>query len=117
MTRSTKILWTVSLLTTAIVAVVWFATVVLNHKRAVRKYDLRYSQIKVGDSKSVVIALMGNPTRVADCSYAAFPEQKMEADYKARCKEQFRYEVLLKDYIISVDRDGAVLGKNTAVSP
>lgn len=107
----------VAMLTVAVVVVTYFALTVVSHRRTATKYERGYPQINVGDSRDVVVSLMGQPSRTTNCEYAAFPDRKLEADYRSKCKEQYRYEVLLKDYIISFDKEGKVIGKNSAVSP
>lgn len=99
------------------VAIAFVAWRVFLYRETVRKYDLGYPQINLGDSKQVVLRLMGDPTKITDCQYAAFPDKKIEDEYRTKCKEQYRYEVFFKDYIISFDKQETVLAKNSAVSP
>lgn len=95
-----------------------FVGTVVSRRRVARKYELGYLQIKLGDSKEVVLTLMGEPSRITGCVYPWFPDEKREAEYRSTCKELYRYEeVFLVDYTVSFDKEGRVINKTTAVSP
>ncbi len=82
-----------------------------------RRYERAYPQIKIGDSKDLVTKLMGQPGHTANCEYAAFPDSRTDLEYRKACVQQYWYDVFLKDYVISFDKEGRVIAKNSAVSP
>jgi hypothetical protein len=81
------------------------------------RYDRAYAPIKVGDSRDAVVAAMGKPHAVTDCSYTAFSDKKMEAEFRSKCFQEYEYVELMARYTISFDRNGAVIFKSKAVSP
>jgi hypothetical protein len=86
-------------------------------RRTAEKYERGYSQINIGDSKQVVLNLMGKPSKITGCVHPWFSDQTIEAEYRSRCKELYRYEVRFPvDYTVSFDKDGTVINKTTAVS-
>lgn len=109
----------ISLIVTAtVVGAAYVAVTVVSHRRIARKYERGYQQIKLGDSKDVVLTLMGEPSRITDCVYPWFPDEKAEAEYRSKCKELYRYEeVFPVDYTVSFDKKGTVIDKSSAVSP
>jgi hypothetical protein len=113
-----KKVWTYSLSALAVAGVVCLLVyITVSHRRRVERYDFGYSQIKVGDSKQSVTSLMGEPARVGRCGYTPFNDKKAEEQFRAKCAEQYTYEILLQDYVISFDKDGTVVGKSSATSP
>ncbi len=82
-----------------------------------RRYERAYPQIRIGDSKDLVTKLMGQPSHTANCDYAAFPDLKTDLEYRKACAQQYWYEVFLQNYVISFDKEGRVIAKNSAVSP
>ena len=82
-----------------------------------QRYLRAYEEIKVGNSRDTVVAGMGEPHKVTDCPYTPFSDPKREAEFRAQCFQQYRYIFLMREYTISFDRNGAVIGKSTAVSP
>ena len=105
-------------LTVTIVGGDYVAVRVVSHRRIVRAYERGYPQIKVGDSKDIVIKLMGKPSRITDCVYPWFSDEKTEAEYRSNSKELYHYEEIFPvDYTISFDKEERVINKTTAVSP
>ena len=95
-----------------------FIGTVVSRRRVARKYELGYLQIKLGDSKEVVLTLMGEPRRITGCVYPWFTDEKREAEYRSTCKELYSYEeVFPVDYTVSFDKEGRVINKTTATSP
>ena|SRR5437899_1672344 len=82
------------------------------------KYDRGYAQIKVGDSKDVVVNVMGKPDEIQRCMLVSSandtPEDKK---YREKCFEQYWYYSFLKSRVISFDKEGRVLVKGYQVSP
>lgn len=113
---STKRIVAIVILTAVVVVTSYLAWVVVSHRTA-RKYERGYTQIKVGDSKDLVINLMGEPSRTTDCVHPWFADEKREAEYRSSCKELYIYEVFPVDYTISFDKQGKVINKTSAVSP
>ena len=81
------------------------------------RYERGYAAIKAGDSRDVVVAAMGNPHAVEDCPFTPFADKKMEAEFRAKCFQQYRYILLMKVYTIAFDRTGTVIHKSSVVSP
>lgn len=76
-----------ALIVIALLAFVAFAAYVLVKSRQVQRYDMRFSEVEIGESKDNVIAIMGAPHR-----------QRRENFYgsardKAACKVQYVYAV------------------------
>jgi hypothetical protein len=46
--------------------------------RRMASYDPVYAAIKVGDSREAVVAAMGEPQTVTDCSHTPFSDKKLE---------------------------------------
>jgi hypothetical protein len=114
---SSKKFWAYSVLAVVIAGAIYFVSMAVSHHRMVERYDFGYSQIKIGDSKQSVTSLMGEPARIEPCGFTPFNDKQAEEQFRAKCAEQYTYEVLLKQYVISFDTTGTVLGKNNAVSP
>ncbi len=81
------------------------------------RYERAFAAIKTGDSRDAVVAAMGNPHAVEDCPYTPFADKKMEAEFRSKCFQQYRYILLMKVYTISFDRTGTVINKSDVVSP
>ena len=81
------------------------------------RYERGFAAIKTGDSRDAVIASMGQPHEVEDCPSTPFSDKKMEAEFRSKCFQQYRYALLMKVYTISFDRTGTVINKSSAVSP
>ena len=105
------------ILAAAIAVVGYLALTSVSHRRTVKKYEDSYSQIKVGDSKEIVVAVMGHPTKISECVYPWFPDKKREAEYRSNCKELYEYEFFPLSYTISFEKNGKVINKTRAVSP
>ncbi|MEK6280592.1 MAG: hypothetical protein AABN95_09595 [Acidobacteriota bacterium] len=107
----------IGILAATIVSVSYFALTTVSHRRTARKYEDGYSQIKVGDSKDLLLGAMGKPTRISECVYPWFADEKREAEYRSNCKELYEYELFPVSYTISLDKNGRVINKTRAVSP
>ena len=93
--------------------------VFLNRSRnqRIERYSQAYAEIKIGDSRDAVVAAMGKPHEVTDCPYTPFADPEKEAEFRSKCFQQYRYSLLMREYTISFDRNGAVINKSSAVSP
>jgi hypothetical protein len=105
------------IVTLTVAGTIYITVTVVSHRRIARKYERGYPQIKLGDSKEVVLTLMGEPSRITDCVHPWFPDEKTEAEYRSKCKELHFYEVFPVDYTVSFDEKGSVINKTSAVSP
>lgn len=76
-----------------------------------------YAEIKLGDSRDTVIGGLGKPDEVTGCPYTPFADPKEETEFRSKCFQQYRYVLLMREYKISFDRNGAVIGKSASVSP
>lgn len=76
-----------------------------------------FAAIQIGDSRDAVVAAMGQPHSVEDCSFTPFSDPKLEAEFRSKCFQQYRYVVLMKVYTISFDRNRTVIAKSDVVSP
>lgn len=103
----------------ALVVAVILYSVSLEWSRRQRnaRFERGYAAIQAGDSREAVVAAMGEPARVEDCPFTPFADPKMEAEFRAKCFQQYRYVVFMKVYTISFDRSGAVINKSSVVSP
>lgn len=81
------------------------------------RYERGFAAIKAGDSRDAVIAAMGQPHAVEDCPFTPFADKKLEAEFRSRCSQQYRYILFMKVYTISFDRTGTVIDKSDVVSP
>jgi hypothetical protein len=88
-----------------------------SRSQRIQRYRHAYNGIKVGDLRDAVVAAMGEPQKVTSCPYTPFADPKQEAEFRSRCFQQYRYEFFMREYTISLDRNGVVIGKGTAVSP
>jgi hypothetical protein len=106
------------IMTLIVVGTIYVAMTVVSRRRIARKYERGYQQIKLGDSKDVVLTLMGEPSRITDCVHPWFSDKKAEDEYRVKCKELYLYEeVFPVDYTVSFDEKGNVVNKTSAVSP
>lgn len=101
----------------AIVAAGYLVLTSVSRNRIAKKYEDGYAQIKVGDSKETVIGVLGQPTRMSECVYPWFTDQKLEAEYRSNCKEVYEYDIFPVSYTISFEKKGQVINKTRAVSP
>jgi hypothetical protein len=85
--------------------------------RTMGSYDRPYTEIRVGESREPVVAMMGEPKSVTDCSHTPFSDKKLEAEYRSKCFQEYEYVEFLARYTISFDRNGLVIYKSKAVSP
>ena len=108
---------TLALILLATVVAAYLLFLVVSGRYWAKRYAQGYSQIQMGDPKERVVGLMGRPTETTGCDFEAFTDKKEEAKYKEMCKERYWYGVFLKDYVISLDKDGKVINKASAVSP
>jgi len=99
------------------IGLLYGVVVALTDRISSRRYRRAYPEIRIGDSRDVVTNLMGKPSHIDNCDYAAFPDLKTDLEYRRTCVHQYWYEVFLKDYIISFDKEGRVIAKSDAVSP
>ena len=99
----------------AVAATLYF--VFRSWSRRMGDYDRAYTAITVGDSREEVVAAMGEPQAVTDCSYTPFADKKLDAEFRSKCFQQYEYVELMARYTISFDRNGMVFNKSTAVSP
>ena len=114
---SKKNLVVIGILAATVLSVSYFALTTVSHRRTDRKYEDGYSQIKVGDSKDLLSGVMGKPTRISECVYPWFADEKREAEYRSNCKELYEYELFPVSYTVSLDKHGKVINKTRAVSP
>lgn len=98
-------------------AMVYLVFVTRSRSERIERLHRAYEGIKVGDSRDAVVAAMGKPDEVTGCPYTPFADPKREAEFRAKCFQQYRYGLLMREYTISFDRDGTVINKSTAVSP
>lgn len=103
------------LLGLAVAATLYFAFE--NWSRKIGSYDHAYTAINVGDSRDAVVATMGEPQAVRDCSYTPFSDKKLEAEYRSKCSQEYEYVELMARYIISFDGKGTVIHKSKGISP
>lgn len=88
-----------------------------NWSRGGDSYNRAYMAIRVGDSRQAVVAAMGEPRAVTDCSYTPFSDKKLEAEFRSKCFQEYEYVELMARYTIAFDRNGAVIHKSMTVSP
>lgn len=85
-----------------------------------RKYENGYAQIKVGDSRQSVVALMGKPDRIESCDVGSKskPNENIEEKrYREQCVEEYWYDTFMHPYGIAFDKQNRVLAKGYQVSP
>lgn len=85
--------------------------------RSMGYYERAYAAIKVGDSRDTVVAAMGEPQAVRDCSNTPFSDKQLEAEFRSKCFQQYEYVELMARYTISFDQTGAIIHKSKVVSP
>jgi hypothetical protein len=105
------------IVTLVLVVAVTLYFVLRSWSRSRASYDHAYEGIKVGDSRDVVVAAMGKPQAMTDCSYTPFSDKKLENEFRSKCFQEYEYVELMARYTISFDRNGAVINKTKAVSP
>ena len=99
-----------------ITAALYLVLITWSRKQSIEKFDRAYEAIKVGDPRDAVVAALGEPQKVTNCPpYAGVP--KMEAEFRSKCFQQYEYFSFMARRTIYFDRNGAVIGKSTAVSP
>lgn len=98
-------------------AVLYFAFLTWSRYRKIERFTRAYEAIRVGDSREAVLAGLGEPQSVTDCTNIAFSDPKKEAEFRARCIQRYEYVSLMARYMISFDRNGAVFDKSEMVSP
>jgi preprotein translocase subunit YajC len=99
----------------AVAAMLYF--VFRSWSRRMGDYQRAYTAITVGDSREEVVAAMGEPQAVTDCSATPFADKKLEAEFRSKCFQQYEYVQLMARYTISFDGNGTVINKSKAVSP
>ncbi len=97
--------------------ILYLVFVTRSRNQRIEKYRRAYAEIKVGALRDSVVAAMGEPHEVTGCPYTPFADPKKEAEFRSKCFEQYRYGFFMREYTISFDRNGAVIGKSTSVSP
>ncbi len=112
---STKLALIIIILGLAVAAMLYFAF--QSWSRRMGSYDRAYTAVKVGDSRETVVAAMGEPRAITNCSYTQFSDKKLEAEFRSKCFQEYEYVELMARYTISFDRNGAVIHKSMAVSP
>ena len=88
-----------------------------SRNQRIERYRRAYAEIKLGDSRDAVIGGLGKPDEVTGCPYTPFADPKEETEFRSKCFQQYRYVLLMREYKISFDRNGAVIGKSASVSP
>ena len=105
------------ILALVVTVILYAASTEWSRRQRNARLERGYAAIQAGDSRDAVVAAMGGPNRVEDCPFTPFADPKMEAEFRAKCFQQYRYVVLMKVYTISFDRSGAVIHKSSVVSP
>jgi hypothetical protein len=83
-----------------------------------KKLDTGYAQIKIGDPKESVVALMGVPDRIEGCNVGSKAnENGKEKNYREQCAQEYWYDTFLHPYGIAFDKQDRVLAKGYQVSP
>jgi hypothetical protein len=100
-----------------VAVILYLVSVTWSPRQRNERYERGFAAIKTGDSRDAVVAAMGNPHAVEDCPFTPFADKKMEAEFRSKCSQQYRYILLMKVYTISFDRTGAVINKTSVVSP
>lgn len=107
---------TIILVIIGITATLYLVFITWSRKQSIEKFNRAYEAIKVGDSRDAVVAALGKPQEVTSCPpYTGVP--KMEAEFRSKCFQQYEYISLMARRTVYFDRNGAVIGKSTAVSP
>jgi hypothetical protein len=105
------------ILALAVAVILYLVSLSWSRRQRTERLERGYVGIKIGDSRDAVIAAMGQPHTVADCPSTPFADPKMEAEFRSKCYQQYRYILLVKVYTISFDRTGTVINKSDVVSP
>ena len=113
---SAKIIpFAVTLVTVAAIVILALA---IKQYRIGRSRERGYQNVKVGDSKEIVIQLMGQPDQVEPCvTVPSSQDTVADKEYQRNCFEQYWYNSFLKPYAISFDQKGRAIAKGYAVSP
>ena len=104
------------ILVLAVAVVLYLFSSIWSRRQMTERYERGFATIQTGDSRDAVVAAMGEPHSVADCPFTPFADPKMEAEFRSKCFQQYRYVVFMKVYTISFDRTGAVIHKTSDVS-
>ena len=107
----------VVILALAVATIMYLVFITRSRNENIERYRRAYAEIKVGDSRDAVVAAMGKPSQVTECPYTPFDDPKREAEFQSKCYQQYRYILMMREYIFSFDRNGALIGKSDAVSP
>ena len=105
------------ILALAVAVVLYLFSTTWSRRQRNERFERGFTAIKTGDSRDAVVAAMGNPHAVEDCPTTPFSDKKMEAEFRSKCFQQYRYVLLMKVYTISFDRTGTVIYKSSVVSP
>ena len=105
------------ILALAVAVVLYLFSTTWSQRQRNERFERGFAAIKTGDSRDAVVAAMGNPHAVEDCPFTPFSDKKMEAEFRSKCFQQYRYVLLMKVYTISFDRTGTVIYKSSVVSP
>lgn len=107
----------VVILALALATIVYLVFITRARSQRIERYRRAYAEIKIGDSRDAIVALMGEPHEVTGCPYTPFADPKEEAEFRSKCFQEYEYVELMVRYTISFDRSGAVIYKSKAVSP
>ncbi len=89
-----------------------------NEYRLRRRYERGLEQIRVGDSRQSVLSIMGEPDRHSWCFPLQTDHDTPELkSFHEQCVDTYEYEVFLKSYVFTFDRDNRVSYKGDMVSP
>lgn len=108
---ATVVMIAILLISSLAVGVIW------SRKEKGERFNRAYEEIKVGDSRQVVVAALGEPSKITVCSYTPFNDPKKEAEFRAKCFQQFDYSSFMGRRSIYFDQSGLVIAKTSAVSP
>ena len=105
------------ILALAVAVILYLFSTTWSRRQRNERFERGFAAINAGDSREAVVAAMGNPHAVEDCPYTPFTDKKIEAEFRSKCFQQYRYVLLMKVYTISFDRTGTVINKSSVVSP
>ncbi|HEU4509679.1 MAG TPA: hypothetical protein VFR78_15670 [Pyrinomonadaceae bacterium] len=105
------------ILALAVAVILYLFSANWSRRQRTERLDNGFAAIKAGDSRDAVVAAMGKPHSVEECPFTPFSDKKMEAEFRSKCSQQYKYVVFMKVYTISFDRDGTVIHKSDVVSP
>ncbi len=72
------------------------------------QYERGFSQLEIGQSKQMVIGLMGNASEKRSCSFPIYDSNK---NYVGDCSEIFSYRSFYQQWELAFDRNGKVIEK------